>query len=135
MNSANGCVTEILHITIFGPGGVFRSFQRWLSVLPGAQGAQALSVRTRLKRNGYRPRTNTHVRVNMALFSMQHCSLTTNNPANYGSIQAVHEGYCDPNVMLLIEKLIKNCESTSRRGSWQDEVKRLEIIQEEQLNS
>ena len=63
-----------------------------------------------------RQRTNTHVRVNTAPFSTQHCSRTTSNPANYGSIQAVHEGYCDPNVMLLIEKLIKKCELTSRRA-------------------
>ena len=101
-------------ISLFGPAGVFRSFQRWLSVLPGAHCAQALSVRTPLKRNGHRPRANTHVRVNVAFFSMQHCSLTTSNPANYGSIQVVREGYCDSHVMLFMEKLIKNCESTSQ---------------------
>ena len=116
MISANGRGTEIPHITIWAWGSVplFSKMAKCASRGALRTSAKCANAPQKERLPPTRPRTNTQVRVNMAFFSMQHCSLTTSNPANYGSIQVVREGYCDPHVMLLIEKLIKNCESTSQ---------------------
>ena len=113
MISANGRVTEILHITIWAGGSVPLFSKMAKCASRGALRTSAKCANAPQKERP--PPTHQYTRAcKYGVFSMQHCSLTTSNPANYGSIQVVREGYCESNVMLLMEKLFKNCESTSQ---------------------
>ena len=112
-NSTNGCVTEILHITIWAGGSVPLFSKMAKCASRGALRTSAKCANAPQKERP--PPTRQYTRAckcgvffNAALFSNHE------QPSKYGSIQVVREGYCDPHVMLLIEKLIKNCESTSQ---------------------
>ena len=113
MISGNGRVTEILHITIWAGGSVPLFSKMAKCASRGALRTSAKCANAPQKERP--PPTRQYTRTckygtffNAALFSNHE------HPSNYGSIQVVREGYCDPHVMLLIEKLIKNCESTSQ---------------------
>ena len=113
MNSANGCVTKIPHITIWAGGSVPLFSKMAKCASRGALRTSAKCANAPQKERP--PPTRQYTRAckcgvffNAALFSNHE------QPSKYGSIQVVREGYCDSHVMLFMEKLIKNCESTSQ---------------------
>ena len=117
MISGNGRVTEILHITIWAGEGVplFSKMAKCASsgaVRTSAKCANA-PQKERLPPTRQQPYTRAckcGVFFNAALFSNleQPCKSWLNSSCAWRLL------WCDPNVMLLIEKLIKNCESTSQ---------------------
>ena len=79
MNSANGCVTEILHITIWAGGSVPLFSKMAKCASRGALRTSAKCANAPQKER--LPPTRQYTRAcKCGVFSMQHCSLTMSNP-------------------------------------------------------